>query len=68
MDARVFPGDKRPEQEADPSTVFSAEVKNEWSYSSAIHGKDRHNFAVVQKVRRGNFFNTDTGGRWVKPP
>jgi hypothetical protein len=68
MDVRYFPGGKRPEQEANPSTPFSAEVKNEWSYSSALHSMDRHNFAVVQKARRRNFLDTDTGGRWVKPP
>jgi len=43
MGARGFPGGKRPKQEAHPSTLFSAEVKNEWSYPSAPHGMDRHN-------------------------
>jgi len=29
-----FPGLKRPEREVDHSPPFSAEVKNEWSYTS----------------------------------
>ena len=45
MDATVFPGDKRTEQEAHPSILFSVEVKNEWRFPSAPHAMDRHNFA-----------------------
>jgi hypothetical protein len=43
MGDRVFPGGKRPEHEAHPSTLFSAEVKNEWSFPSDPHGMERHN-------------------------
>jgi len=45
MGDRVFPGGKRPEQEAHPSTLFSVKVKNEWNFPSAPHAMDRHNFA-----------------------
>jgi hypothetical protein len=41
--ARVFPGGKRPQQEAHPSNLFSVEVKNEWSFPSAPQGMERHN-------------------------
>jgi hypothetical protein len=42
-----FPGIKRAGRETDHSPTSSSEVKNEWSYTSALpiclHGVDRHN-------------------------
>jgi len=36
---------KRPRSEAEHTTLFSAEVKNEWSYTSVwFRGVDRENF------------------------
>jgi len=55
MGARVFPRGKRPEQEAHPSTLFSAKVKNEWSYPSAPHGMDRHNLSSGSKGAERGF-------------
>jgi len=43
-------GIKRPGRDADHSPSFSAEVKNEWSYTSTspvcLHGVDRHTFTL----------------------
>ena len=46
-----FPGVKRPRREADHSLPSSAEVKNQWSYTSVppicFHDVDRESFAVT---------------------
>jgi hypothetical protein len=42
---RVLPlGVKQPRREAVHSPLSSADVKNEWSYTSTPHGMDRDNF------------------------
>jgi hypothetical protein len=50
----LSPGAKRPGREVNHSPPSSAEVKNEWSYSSSpsirLHSMDRDNFALTFKV------------------
>jgi hypothetical protein len=48
-----FPGVKRPGRETDHSPTSSAEVKNEFNYTSApplsLHGVDRHNCTLFSR-------------------
>jgi hypothetical protein len=47
-------GTERPESEADHSPPSSAEVKNEWSYTSTVlicrHGANKHSFKLNFKT------------------
>jgi hypothetical protein len=47
----VYPGVNRPVREVDHSHSYSAEVKNEWGYTSAppvcLHGVDREHYPLL---------------------
>ena len=51
----LFPGAKWPGHDVDHSSLSSAEVKNEWSYTSApsicIHRIDRNTLITLLRVR-----------------
>jgi hypothetical protein len=54
MGAGYFRGVKRPEREGNLSTTSSAEVENEWSYTSDVssrHGEGKYHICVRYSIR-----------------
>jgi hypothetical protein len=62
MGTGFFPGLKRPGSEVDQSPPYSAEVKNEWSYTSSppisFHDVDREKLYVYELFSRFSFRNS----------